>query len=80
MSSDRPWIGRVEFAVRQPIKGHGRRPREDHAEQDAQQILPAKRRLTPGQQRGEQRKGQCEQRVAEADQFQQMADLVEHCG
>ena len=40
MTLGRPWVERVEAAVREAVEGHRGTSRQDHAEQDPDQIDP----------------------------------------
>ena len=81
-------IARVELAIGEAIEGHRGAAGGDHADEDADELLPAPgaRRLAPRRpprHHGcEHRERQREQRVAEADEFEEVADGFEHadCG
>src|SRR4030095_2361213 len=76
----------INLPVGQAIEGHRGTPRADHAEENAQHVLPVKlRRLLRARQMGrprhyrrQERKGERKQRMAEADHLQKVADCAEH--
>ena len=80
MAARRPGVGGVEVAVGQAVESHGRAAGGHHAGKDADQLEPGKALgfQAPGQGGAEQSERQSEQRVAEADHFQQQTEALPH--
>ena len=76
MSTGGARISRIDLCVDQPVKCHRGRTCKDHAQQNADQILPSEHSvwLKPGDGCGQQRKGKCEDRMAEPNQFKELAN------
>ena len=73
----------IDPPVGDPVKRHRGRTGEDHAQENAGQIAPAKFHRPPRQHSRQEGKWKSEDRVAETDQLEEAADLREpgcdHC-
>src|SRR5262249_59252317 len=72
-------VGGVEALVGEAVEGHRRTAGEHHAQKHSAKLQKRKRPLgLPGQGGARQGEGEGEDRVAEADHFQQRAHTAQH--
>src|SRR5262249_54529150 len=78
MPACRSRVRGINVPVGEPVECHRRAAREDHAQENAHEVQPAKRLLLPRQHRAEQGERQCKYRVAEANHLEDGSHAVEH--
>lgn len=71
-------VAGIDVPIDEPVERHRRRPRRDHAEQNAEQIDLAKRLLAPRQRRTQERKRQGKDGMRKANQFEQFPQRGKH--
>ena len=78
MATGRPRVPCVDLCIDEPVKGHRGRSGKDHAEQNSDKVSPEEIGvwLEPGDGCGQQSEGQGENRMAESDQLQKLANSV----